>query len=122
MKQRRNNLIFNNNLLNLNIRMETLVKIKRLVLARKVLFTEKAVLEIAADRLSKNLIYEAIWNAPVINKTIRSINPKTGKRENLYIIKGLTFDGLSIYTKGKILKHKNQEIFYVLISSKKSID
>jgi hypothetical protein len=102
--------------------MDPLIKIKRLVLARRVLFTEKAEAEIAADQLSKNLIYEAIWNAPAINKTIRSKNPKSGKRETLYIIKGLTFDGLAIYTKGKILSYQNQEIFYVLISSKKAFD
>jgi len=102
--------------------MEPLIKIKRLVLARKVLFTEKAEIEMAVDHLSRELVYEAIWNAPAINKTIRSINPKSGKKEILYVIKGLTFDGLSIYTKGKILKHQKQEIFYVLISSKKSLD
>jgi hypothetical protein len=102
--------------------MEPLIQIKRLILAGCVLFTEKAEQEIAADHLSKTLIYEAIWNAPAITKTIRSRNPKTNKRENLYIIKGLTFDGLPIYTKGKILKYKTKDIFYVLISSKKSID
>ena len=40
----------------------------------------------------------------------------------LYVIKGLTFDGLAIYTKGKILKYAEQEVFYVLISSKRSTD
>ncbi len=40
--------------------MEPLIQIKRLILAGNVLFTEKAEQEIAADRLSKNLIYEAI--------------------------------------------------------------
>ena len=102
--------------------MDPLIKIKRLILARKVLFTEKAESEIAADHLSKNLVYEAIWNAPAINKQIKSKNHKSGKRETLYIIKGLTFDGLAIYTKGKILTHQKQEIFYVIISSKKSLD
>ena len=101
---------------------DPLIIIKRLILAGKVLFTEKAEAEIAEDHLSKNLVYEAIWNVPAINKTIRSKNPKTGKREMLYIIKGLTFDGLAIYTKGKILTYQKQEIFYVLISSKKSIE
>jgi len=36
--------------------MEPLVKIKRLVLAGKVIFTEKAESEIAADHLSKDLV------------------------------------------------------------------
>lgn len=40
----------------------------------------------------------------------------------LYVIKGLTFDGVDIYTKGKILRKDGVDIFYVLISSKKSTD
>ncbi len=67
-------------------------------------------------------MYEAILNAPAVTKTLRSHNPVTGKRELLYVIKGLTFDGLAIYTKGKILKYAEQEVFYVLISSKRSTD
>ncbi len=102
--------------------MKILIKIKRLVLARKVIFTEKAVVEMAADHLTREIIYESIWNAPVIYKTLRSKNPISGKREILYVIKGLTFDGLAIYTKGKILKYKQKEVFYVIISSKKSTD
>ena len=38
------------------------------------------------------------------------------------MIKGLTFDGLDIYTKGKILKQEEREVFYVFISSKRSTD
>ena len=38
------------------------------------------------------------------------------------MIKGLTFDGLDIYTKDKILHAKGVDIFYVLISSKSSTD
>lgn len=102
--------------------MDPLIKIKRLVLARKVLFTEKAEAEMAADHLTRDIVYESIWNAPAINKTLRSLNPISGHRETLYVIKGLTFDGLAIYTKGKILKCEQEEIFYVFISSKKSTD
>jgi len=61
-------------------------------------------------------------NAPAIFKVLRSRNPKTGKTEKLYVIKGLTFDGFDIYTKGKILKKEGVDIFYVLISSKRSTD
>ena len=49
-------------------------------------------------------------------------NPKTKEAEKLYVIKGLTFDGLDIYTKGKILRQEGVDIFYVLISSKRSTD
>ncbi len=55
-----------------------------------------------------------------LKKRVRSANPRTGQREYLYIIAGVTFDGTVIYTKGKILKTENREVFYVLISSKKS--
>jgi len=93
-----------------------------LVISRRVLFTEKAELEMARDTLTPELVYEAILNAPAIYKVLRSRNPKTKKIERLYIIKGLTFDGLEIYTKGKILKKEGIDVFYVLISSKRSTD
>ena len=102
--------------------MDILVRIKRLVIARKVLFTEKAECEMAAESLTPDLVYESILNAPSIFKSLRSRNPQTGKTEKLYVIKGLTFDGLDIYTKGKILTKAGGDVFYVLISSKRSTD
>lgn len=102
--------------------MDMLVRIKRLVIAGQVLFTEKAEDEMSADGLIPEIVYEAILNAPAITKTLRSRNPVSGKREMLYVIKGLTFDGLALYTKGKILTYAEQEVFYVLISSKRSTD
>jgi len=102
--------------------MDILARIKRLVLTGKVLFTTKAEVEITADNLTEELVCEAIINAPSISKTLRSKDPLSGIRENLYIIKGLTYDGLLIYTKGKISKIADQEFYYVLISSKKSIN
>ena len=102
--------------------MDILVKIKRLVVSHRVLFTEKAEIEMAKDALTPELVYEAILNAPAIFKVLRSRNPKAGRSERLYVIKGLTFDGVDIYTKGKILKEQGVDIFYVLISSKKSTD
>lgn len=102
--------------------MDIFIRIKRLVISRRVLFTEKADWEMARDSLTPELVYEAILNAPAIFKVLRSRNPKTGKSEKLYVIKGLTFDGLEIYTKGKILKKEGVDIFYVLISSKRSTD
>ncbi len=74
------------------------------------------------DALTPELVYEAILNAPAIFKVLRSRNLKAGRSERLYVIKGLTFDGVDVYTKGKILKREGVEVFYVLISSKKSTD
>ncbi len=100
--------------------MDVLVRIKRLVVRRKVIFTKKAQLEMAKDQLTRDLVYEAILNAPVIAKTLRSRNPNTGKRESLYIISGITFTGMPIYTKGKLTKQNQEELFYVFISSKRT--
>ncbi|MEW6365467.1 MAG: hypothetical protein AB1714_12645 [Acidobacteriota bacterium] len=102
--------------------MDLLVRIKRLVIARRVLFTEKAEIEMAADALTPELVYESILNAPAIFKTLRSRNPRSGMAEKLYVIKGLTFDGLAVYTKGEILAKEGIDVFYVLVSSKKSTD
>lgn len=102
--------------------MDILIRIKRLVIARKVIFTEKAESEMAIEFLTPELVYEAILNASMIFKSIRSRNPRSGKSEKLYIIKGLTFDGFDVYTKGKILTQEGVDVFYVLISSKRSTD
>ena len=82
----------------------------------------KAETEMTVDHLTPELVYEAILNAPMIFKTIRSKNSRAHNAEKLYIIKGMTFDGLNVYTKGKILTKKGVDIFYVLISSKQSTD
>ncbi len=102
--------------------MDVLVRIKRMVIARQVLFTEKADIEMCADDLTPEMVYESILNAPAIFKTLRSRSPGVRKAEKLYIIKGLTFDGLDVYTKGKILTKQGMDVFYVLISSKRSTD
>jgi hypothetical protein len=94
--------------------------IKRLVIRRQVIFTVKAEAELEEDDLDKDDVYEAIVNAPGITKRLRSANPRTGRRENLYVIVGETFDRITIYTKGKLLRSRGREVFYVLISSKKS--
>ena len=101
---------------------EPLIRIKRLVLAQRVIFTSKAEAEMYADGLTHELVFEAIINAPAITKTLRSRNPRSGRRETLYVIKGLTFDALTIYTKGKLATVEGREVFYVFISSKRSTD
>lgn len=102
--------------------MDKIVQIKRLVIARKVLFTQKAEREMASDHLTPEMVYESIINAPSIFKSLRSSNPHSHKIELLYVIKGLTFDGMDIYTKGKILSKEGVDVFYVLISSKRNAD
>jgi len=101
---------------------EPLIRIKRLVVAQRVIFTMKAEGEMYADGLTHELVFEAIINAPAIAKTLRSQNPQSGQRETLYVIKGLTYDALTVYTKGKLATFEGREVFYVLISSKRSTD
>ena len=63
--------------------MDTLIRIKRLVIARRVLFTQKAESEMAADGLTPELVYESILNAPAVFKVLRSQNARTKKTERL---------------------------------------
>jgi len=65
---------------------------------------------------------ESIVNSQFITKKIRSANPYTGNKEYLYVIKSFNYRGILIYTKGKIIKDKEKDFFYILISSKKSKD
>lgn len=102
--------------------MDILIKIKRLVISRKVVFTTKAREERQADGLTVEEIFESIINCPIIHKSILSTSEfKKRKKEKLYIIIGSSFDGKLIYTKGAIRKVNNLEEFYILISSKWSV-
>jgi hypothetical protein len=100
--------------------MDILITIKRLALRHDLIFTSKAEDEMERDDLDREMVVEAILNAPAITKRLRSVSPRTGRKELLYVIVGVSFDGTVIYTKGKILKRGDREVFYVLISSKKS--
>lgn len=99
--------------------MDILVKIKRLVIARRVIFSAKAREERFACDLTVEEILEAILNAPTINKTLRSTSPfRKSQKEKLYVIISSTYDGKVIYTKGTIRKVDDHEEFYILISAK----
>jgi len=74
-----------------------------------------------ADGLTETDVLESILNANGIKKTLRTKNPRTRKQEKLYIIESFTYDGLLIYTRGKIQTSKEGiEVLYLLISSKRS--
>jgi len=102
--------------------MDTLTKIKKLAIARKIVFTQKAQQERIADGLSVDDIIASIVNANAIKKVIRFRSPfRHGKREMLYVIESPNYDGVWIYTKGTIRKVGTQEVFYILISSKLAV-
>ncbi|MBI2061646.1 MAG: hypothetical protein HYT87_18050 [Nitrospirae bacterium] len=100
--------------------MSPLAKIKKLAIARKLQFTDKAEIERLRDGLSVEDVVESIVNANAIKKTLRSKSPILA-HEKLYVIESPNYSGMWIYTKGVIRKIAGDEVFYVFISSKRSI-
>jgi hypothetical protein len=101
---------------------DPLVRIKRLVVRQAVRFTEKARVELEVDALEPEDALEAILSSPAISKTIRSRSPNHSKgRETLYVIVGVSFLGVAIYTKGVIRKEGVREVLYILVSSKRNV-
>jgi hypothetical protein len=102
-----------------DVEVDTLVRIKRLVIARRVQFTFKAEVERVCDGLTVEDVLESIVNANAIKKTLRSRSTsRHHARELLYIIESPTFTGLWIYTKGSIRRQGQEEVFYVFVSAK----
>ena len=75
-----------------------------------------------AESLTEETVLESILNANGIKKTIRSRAMSARKLEKLYIIESFTYDGMLIYSKGAIKNNSGNDYFYLLISSKRSID
>lgn len=99
--------------------MDILVRIKRLVVARRVEFTIKATEERLRDGLTVEDVLESIVNANAIKKVLRSRSAaRRGAAERLYVIESPTFTGTWVYTKGTIRRKEGQEVFYVLVSAK----
>ena len=98
-----------------------LLKIKRLIISGKYIFTRKAELEMFADGLTEESVLESILNANGIKKIMRSKSQAAQRKEKLYVIESFTYDGMLIYTKGAIKDNSGGEYFYLLISSKRSI-
>ncbi len=92
--------------------MDVLVRIKRLVLKGQVRFTRKAKEETKADDLDAIEVFESIVGAQKISKTLRSQSPERGHpSEKLYVIKGYSYNGTPIYTKGKISREGDVDYF-----------
>lgn len=83
--------------------------------------TAKAEMEMDRDGLTRQNVIESILSADRIAQRIRSRNPATSRRETLYVIDSTTWDGMRIYTKGKIVSEHHESRFYVLVSSKNSV-
>ncbi len=102
---------------------DPLIRIKRLILAGRYRFTDKATIERENDGLSEKDVLESIMNAQRVYKTINSTSPqKKIRREKLYIILSFTYDDILVYTKGKVDQEPDGfDTFYVLVSSKRSV-
>ena len=74
----------------------------------------------AQDGLTRDDVIESIINARSL-RSKRSSSPRRGTlRERVHIIVGETFAGLAIYTKGVIRRVDGSDVFYVMISAKRS--
>ena len=75
-------------------------------------FTLKADLECAADGLTRDDVIESIWSAQSL-RVKNSTSPwRKGRRERIYVINSINFEGIPIYSKGVIRK--------IFISGKRS--
>lgn len=75
--------------------MEVLVRIKRLVIARRVEFTAKATEERLRDGLTVEDVMESVVNANAIKKVLRSRSAARQQlHERLYVIESPTFTGV----------------------------
>jgi hypothetical protein len=100
---------------------DLLTAIKRAVLARRFVFSDKAAIEMEVDGLTELDVAESIVNAVAVYKTVRSRSPYRTSREYLHVIVAQNLQGLPIYTKGKLVARRGNDAFYYLISSKRSI-
>lgn len=102
--------------------MDVLLRIKRLVMRGDVRFTEKARQELERDRLDPEDALEAIVGAPCIHRVLRSRSSgRSRPGEWLYVIIGVSFTGIPIYTKGTIRREGRRDVLYILVSSKRSL-
>jgi hypothetical protein len=101
---------------------DVLVRIKRAVLAGRYAFSEKARIEMEADSLTESDVAESIINAVAIYKRLRSRSPLRSRRvEYLYVIQSTTYDGVMVYSKGKLITERGDDRFYFLVSSKRAL-
>ncbi|HVT88644.1 MAG TPA: hypothetical protein VHD56_07330 [Tepidisphaeraceae bacterium] len=100
---------------------DVLMRIKRAVFAGRYALTGKAEMELDADGLDESDVAESILNASRIEKTIRSTSQQRERhREYLHVIRSPNFSGITIYTKGKLRQVNGEDVYYIMISAKRS--
>lgn len=97
-----------------------LILIKQLILRRQIIWTAQSESQMTLDGLTRDDVIESIVNARSM-RSKRSTSPNRGtRREKVHIIVGKTYAGLAIYTKGVIRSVQDHDVFYVIISAKRS--
>jgi len=80
---------------------DVLVRIKRLIVARRVRFTIRATEERERDGLTIEDVFESILNANAIKKVLRSRSLRRRRPvEHLYVIESPTFTGTWVVFEG----------------------
>lgn len=75
-----------------------------------------------ADGLIELDVAESIVNAVAIYKRLRSrSSQQRTRREYLYVIYGSTLEGIMVYSKGKPVGEKGEEVYYFLVWSKRAL-
>jgi hypothetical protein len=96
-----------------------LVRIKRLVLAGRVVWTLQAEAQMADAGLDRQAVIEAILSATFVETKRSTSLARSRARERVHIIKSFTFDGVFVYVKGVVRKANGEERFYVIVSAKR---
>jgi len=101
---------------------DILVRIKRVILAGRYAFSEKARVEMEADSLTEFDVAESIINAVAIYKRLRSRSRYRSRRtEFIYVIQATNLEGVMVYSKGKLVREHGEDHYYFLISAKRAL-
>lgn len=101
--------------------MDILVRIKQLVLRGRVEWTSSAVVQMMQDNLLQEEVLESIMNAQFVRVKRTRSKSRTRRTEKVYIIESFSYSNILIYTKGTFRRRGHEEVFYILISAKRSI-
>jgi hypothetical protein len=75
-----------------------------------------------ADGLTESDVAESIISVVAIYKRLRSRSVLRSRRtEYLYVIQSTNFEGVMVYSKGKLISDGGEDRFYFLVSSKRAL-
>jgi hypothetical protein len=97
-----------------------LVRIKRLVLAGRVVWTLHAETQMAEAGLDRQTVVEAILSAQFVETKRSRSDRRAVRHERVHIIKSFSFDGVFVYVKGVVRTVGGQQQFYIVVSAKKA--